>query len=412
MSSTPTITNKSLQWRLECLAHTMVEWLAGMLPGPWVFRLGECLGGLAWHFFPKRRAIVMRNLRVAFAGQKNHSELEDIARASFRRAGANLISAAHTARLTPSQLRKAMRIERIDLLENALASGRGVVLLLAHMGNWEVLSRLGHFFPAGSKTGAFYRPLNNVLLDAHVLARRQADGTRMFSKRDPFHQVTGFLRDGGIVGVLADQRVGIHGELVQFFGRTTRASPLPSLLARRSKSDVLALSVVTEAPGKWLATFSAVESPYTTAHCMAALEQAMSSGCMDVFWMQERWKVYVGNRWSIDDWLEKSGSTKPHRAVVWLAGIDQSWQLRDGWTHPDVTYQAVVSSNQPLPSWLPPTTRVHEVANPEDLAELSQLIAALDAADPLPLDFIVTPRASKTLCKAAKQLAVPVISLP
>ena len=133
-------------------------------------------------------------------------------------------------------------IENLDLLEQALAGGRGVVLLLSHMGNWELLSRIIHFFPKDSKAGAFYRPLNNRLLDERVLARRQADGTRMFSKHDAFHQVASFLRERGIVGILADQRVGGHGELVRFFGRLTRASPLPSLLARRSKSSVLALS--------------------------------------------------------------------------------------------------------------------------------------------------------------------------
>jgi KDO2-lipid IV(A) lauroyltransferase len=130
-----------------------------------------------------------------------------------------------------------IHVENIELLEQSLAGGKGVVLLLSHMGNWEILSRLVHFFPRGSKAGAFYRPLNNRLLDKRVLDRRQADGTRMFSKGDnPLH-VAGFLREGGIVGILADQRVGHQGELVEFFGRITRASPLPSLLARRSKSS-------------------------------------------------------------------------------------------------------------------------------------------------------------------------------
>ena len=229
---------KPVKWRLECLGHSLIEGLAGLLPGSWAFCLGEALGGLVWRFMPLRRKMILRNLRIAFAGEKDLPELRCMEKATFRRTGGNMVSAAHTSRLSPAQLGEVIRVENLELLEKAHASGKGVVILLSHMGNWEVLSRLIHFFPKGSKAGAFYRPLNNLLLDERVLARRQADGTRMFSKRDnPLH-VAAFLREGGIVGILADQRVGTHGEPVRFFGRLTRASPLPSLLARRSKSTV------------------------------------------------------------------------------------------------------------------------------------------------------------------------------
>lgn len=405
---------KSLQWRLECLGHSWIEVLAGLLPGPWVFRLGEALGGVVWHFMPKRRKTVLRNLRIAFAGEKDLPALRRMAKESFRRAGGNLISAAYTARLSPEQLGKVIHIENRELLERALTSGKGVVLLLSHMGNWELLSRLVHLFPEGSKTGAFYRPLNNPLLDARVLDRRQADGTRMFSKRDPFHQVTGFLREGGIVGILADQRVGRQGELVRFFGRLTRASPLPSLLARRAKSEVLALSLITERPGKWKAVFMPVESPPTTAHCMSALEAAMKASPADVFWLQERWKVYASHLHPFDIWLanENETGTKPHRALLWLADAPSPWAIPETWTHPDVTYEVALAADQSPPSWLPEDTRAHRVPASADRETLRKTIASIDESDILPLDFILATAAPKALRKAGRLEAIPVISLP
>lgn len=404
---------KPLQWRLECFGHSLIEGLAGLLPDKCVFRLGEWLGGLVWHFMPLRRKIVLRNLRIAFAGEKELPELRAMARDSFRRSGANLISAAHTARLTPAGLRDVIHIENIGLLENALSSGRGVVLLLAHMGNWEILSRLIHLFPKGSSAGAFYRPLNNPILDERVLARRQADGTRMFSKRDPFHQVTGFLREGGIVGVLADQRVGMQGEVVRFFGRLTRASPLPSLLARRSKSSVLALSVVTETAGKWKAVFTPVDGT-TTPECMVALEKSMKTGPVDVFWLQDRWKVYLNPRQSIHDWLgpDAAGEGKHHRALLWLAGAAESWELPPTWIHPDVVYEVAMTSGHELPSWLPESTRVHVVPAEADRTSLQKVIDQIDTSAALPLDFILTSGLNHLLYKAARREAIPVISLP
>jgi Kdo2-lipid IVA lauroyltransferase/acyltransferase len=403
-----------LQWRLECLGHSLIEGLAACLPGPWVFRLGEALGGLAWHFMPYRRRIILRNLRIAFAGEMEVPALKRMARETFRRTGANMISAAHTARLSPAELGEVIHIENLDLLEKSLAGGRGVVLLLAHMGNWEILSRIVRYFPIGSKAGAFYRPLNNKLMDARVLARRQADGTRMFSKKDnPLH-VAGFLREGGIVGILADQRVGIQGEQVSFFGRLTRASPLPSLLARRSKSTVLALAVTTVKPGRWSAVFMPVETPYTTVHCMAALERAMKSGPLDVFWFQERWKLYLRSRHSVREWLGEDALSagNPHRALLWLCGTQPEWRMPEEWLHPDVIYEVALEPDRALPQWLPENTRVHRITASSDRDVLAKAIAAIDACAALPVDFILTNPAPKVLIKAARREVIPVVSLP
>ena len=414
MSSNGTNPSKTLQWRLECLGHTLIEGIAGLLPGRWAFRLGEALADVAWHLMPLRRKMVLRNLRIAFAGEKELPELQRMARATFRRTGGNLISAAHTARLTPAGLAEVIRIENLNLLEQAMADGKGVVLLLSHMGNWEVLSRMIHLFPKGSKTGAFYRPLNNPLLDKSVLDRRQADGTRMFSKRDnPLH-VAAFLREGGIVGILADQRVGLQGELAPFFGRLTRASPLPSLLARRAKATLLVLAVTTEEPGKWKANFTPVDPPQRTNDCMVALEQGMKSGPVDVFWFQERWKVYVRDQYPVRQWLGKDSGrgTKPHRALLWLAGVPASWSVPEEWEHPDVDYEIALAPGQEKPSWLDPAAIIHTVPPDADRDKLRKILCAIDLSAALPIDYLLTCHAPTALAKAARREAIPLISLP
>lgn len=403
---------KNLQWRLECLGHSLVEIVSCRLPGPMVFRLGEALGGLAWHLMVLRQKIILRNLRIVFAGEKELPDLKRLALETFRRSGGNLISAARTAGLPPERLVEVIEIENIELLEQELARGKGVVLLLSHMGNWEILSRIVHLFPPGSKTGAFYRPLNNPLLDQRILRRRQADGTRMFSKRDSPHHVAAFLRDGGIVGFLADQRVGIQGEVTSFFGRMTRSSPLPSLLARRVKSGVLAISVRTVAAGKWRAVFQPVESPHHTANCMLALEKAMKSSVADVFWLQERWKVILRGGHSITDWLggEIHGE-KRHRALLWLVHAPSTWHLPDSWKHPDVIYEAVLAASQALPTSIPAGIHVHRVADLGNQRTVLDGLKAIDTASPLPVDFILAPHAQKSLMRAGALEQIPVVNM-
>jgi Kdo2-lipid IVA lauroyltransferase/acyltransferase len=405
---------KSFQWKMEWVAHTCVEKILGNLPGPWVFRLGEFLGGLAWHFMTMRRHVVLRNLRIAFHGEHDLPTLQKMARESFRRTGANLFSTAHTARLPGDQIDAVLEVENQDLIEEAMAGGKGLVLMPSHMGNWEILSRMNRLFPQGYKIGAFYRPLNNPYLDARVVEQRATDGTRLFSKRDSLHQVNGFLRDGGLIGILADQRVGRQGELVRFFGRLTRASTLPSLMTRRSKSSVLTISLITDTPGKWRVRYHSVNPPLKTPDCMEALEKAMRASPLDVFWMQERWKLYITPSYTIRDWLgpDAMGVGKPHRAMLWLVDLPAEWEMPETWTHPDVIYELVLAPNQATPAALHNLPIIHRCAPCRDRDELQKAIAAIDLAAALPVDYILTHSAPKVLMKAARRESIPVISLP
>lgn len=405
---------RRLKWHAEYLLYGFVESLLSLFPSAAVSRFGGILGSLAWHLLPVRRRTVLRNLRIAFAGEYTPEQLAGLARKSFRRTGANLLAAAHTARMHQDALRRLVTLENPEMFEEALRSGRGLVVLLAHMGNWEILTRINHLLPPGARTGAFYRPLNNPLVDRRTLATREADGTRLFSKRDNPHHVAGFLREGGFVGILADQRTGLSGEPVRFFGRLTRASPLPGLLARRSRSQVMALSLRMAERGKWIMRCHPVESPPDTASCMRALEQAMRDSPADVFWFQDRWKVYLSENHTFGDWLgpPARGPGKPHRALVWLAGAPDGWRLPAEWMHPDMVYEAAMATDGPPPPWLPESTRVHVVPAAGGRGKLRKVIAAIDQAAALPLDFILAAGEAGEIVKASRREAVPVIVLP
>lgn len=379
---------KKLSWRLEAFGHSFVAFLIGFLSAGDVFRFGEGLGKLIWPFMKARRAIILRNLRIACA-PLDFEEAEKMARDSFIRTVANLLSSSISPKAEGGTIEDMLVIENPELLEEACAQGRGVVILLAHMGNWELLTRLNRFFPKGTNSGAFYRPLNNPILNERVLKLREADSTRLFSKRDSLHQVGGFLRENGVIGILADQRVGIQGEVVSFFGRVTRASPLASLLARRCKSEVLALSLRTIAPGKWSARYHLVEKPYRSDNCMKALEAAMKVSLVDCFWLQERWKVYVGKTTTLTEWFNKADvrGEKPHRVVAWLGEDEGKYEIPADFLHGDVEWEFVTGK------------QAHELAE-------------IDRSKPLPMDFLVTTQTHPELLRSAAELGIPVLIYP
>jgi Kdo2-lipid IVA lauroyltransferase/acyltransferase len=404
---------KLWKWRIEALGQIAIEKFTGLLPGSVVFRIGEVIGGLAWYLMPFRQRVVMRNLRIAFHGEYDLPTLRKMARQTFRRTGANLLSALRTTHLSADQIDAIVDMEGQELIDAALSRRPGIVLMPSHMGNWEILSRINMKFPKINKIGALYRPLNNPILDARVLAQRELDGTRLFSKRDSFHLITGFLRDRGILGILADQRVGKQGELVRFFGRLTRASPLPSLVARRSKSEVLSMSLSTVSPGRWKICYHLVNPPFKTSDCMAAIEQALKASPTDVFWFQERWKLYIRKNFTVRDWLgpDTLGEGKPHRALLWLAGAPVDWQLPESWTHPDVIYEIVLAPDQQKPDWLTGAEKIHTAPSTSDRDTLRKAIAQIDLAAALPIDYILACDAPKALAKAAAKETIPLISL-
>jgi KDO2-lipid IV(A) lauroyltransferase len=379
---------KRLSWRLEAIGYSLVSAIMRLLPAEYVFRFGELIGKLLWPWMRSRRATIIRNFRIACAPIE-FEEAEKMARESFIRNMANLLCSSLSLRAKKGKIEDILTIENPEMLEMAYSKSRGIVILLAHMGNWELLTSLNHFLPKGANSGAFYRPLNNLILNERVLKMRETDGTRLFSKRDSLHQVGGFLRDNGVIGILADQRAGYQGEIVQFFGRLTRVSPLPSLLVRRCKSEVLALSLRTVAPGKWSARYHQVEKPYHSESCMKALEEAMKVSLIDVFWLQERWKVYLGKGNTIMQWLDKDNlrGSKPHRAMVWLGANEERHELPADFLHGDVEWEYITGKH------------------PQELA-------AIDRSKPLPVDFIVTTQINPELLRSAKELEIPVLSYP
>lgn len=376
---------KQLIWRIEAWAHTAVAALVGSLPPQSVFHFGEAVGKMIWPFMKARQVTIARNLRIAGVVSEEIC-IEDYARQNFVRTTANLVSSSVAVKLPPEDLDEIIEVENPEVLEKAAAEGRGVILLLAHMGNWELLTRLHRFFPNGTKSGAFYRPLNNLVLNERVLREREADGTRLFSKRDSLHIVSGFLRENGIIGILADQRVGMQGEVVSFFGRLTRASPLPSLLARRCKCEVVSLSLRTVAPGKWSVRYHEVQKPYHSANCMEALECAMKVSPIDVFWLQERWKLYLPLKGGFGTWLKKQDARglKPHRGLVWRKVGEGDLQLHPDYIHGDIEYEEVIGGKA------------------EELREIN-------LAKPLPIDFIALFSEDLGLADTARQLGIPIL---
>jgi len=285
---------KRSAWALEYAAYRSIEAILRLLPVAAACGLGSLLGRLAWYLLPRRRALVLRNLRIAFGRESSLDDLRVLAARVFRRTGSNLIAAVKTATLRPEQVRKTVEIDGLELLEQALAGKRGVIFLLPHQGNWELLAQLGPVLVPGIPSAAMYRPLSNPRIDALVRRRRQRLGTTLISNRDGPLAAISHLREGGGLGLLADQQAGYHGSPAVFFTRLASLTPLPLILARRTGAPIVPLAMRQDRPGKWhIRLFPAlqIDDFSDTTPLARAYERIIRWAPVDYFWLQDPWKV-------------------------------------------------------------------------------------------------------------------------
>lgn len=316
------------KWCQYILARGFVSLLQHM-PIGLSFRFGRGVGWLLWKTLKKRREVVRRNLEVVNAclmqaraecedvgmcqsgkagaskgGQSSAmpdspSAIEDQVREVFRRAGANLFAGFPFSRLSVEQMESHLTVEGMQHLAEALEAGKGAVVLLAHMGPWEALNQLPHFITKqgiSAPLASLFRPLNNAYLDDMIREQREALGTRLFSRRDGFHKPVDHLRSGGVLGILADQKMR-EGPLAPYFGVEVPSSPIPGLMHRRSGAPMVAVSLETVGSAQWKLIVRPVTVPAETdianRQQMAtvtnqALQLSVSKSPLDGFWLHKR----------------------------------------------------------------------------------------------------------------------------
>lgn len=378
---------RRVKWRLETAAYVTFEAVLGILPLAWVAATGRLAGRVAWLVLPRRRRVVARNLRIAFAGERSEEELCSLTAEVFRRSGANLLCSLRTAEMGERSLARAVVVRDEIVFREAVARGKGVVMVLAHMGNWEALAQwFPKLLPPGVKGATVYRPLNNPIMNARVAAARARRGVGLFSKDDNPLGMAGFLRRGGVLGVLADQRAGEIGELVPFFGRLTSCTPIPAILARRTGAAVVGVSLRSVGAGRWELGFHALETGEpTTSGVMRLLERMMRVSPADVFWLQDRWKVARRGAHRQPGKPARAGDatpTKRRRALLWTHADGRTARAPQAFPD-DVDYE---------------TTR------PDPGESIDAILRRVDAAAALPLDFVVSAEGESELRAACGRL--------
>jgi len=271
--------------------------IAAALPLRFLFAVGQFLGCCAWLVSRKYRHLAERNVAIAFGDEKSPRELHCLVRDHFRRLGANFLCSAKLTAMPPEEILRRVKVENIEAMAREFRAGVPVVLVLSHLGTWELFAQLMPKFVGFVRNASVYQKLGNRFIDEHVRRTRSQTGLKLFDRQAGFEPVIELLRSGGGVGVLSDQHAGDHGLWTPFFGRLASTSPLPALLAKRTRAALIAAGVYTIGPARWRMVFTerfdqpAASVADLTSRMNEIIEQQIRVSPEDWFWVHNRWKT-------------------------------------------------------------------------------------------------------------------------
>jgi KDO2-lipid IV(A) lauroyltransferase len=272
-------------------------WLAAHLPARGGLWAGRRLGDLFWAALPRRRAMTLRNLERAFGDTRSQEELRRLGRQSFEHLGMNLVEGCVFFFRPPTILLSRVELAGLHHLEDAAELGKGILVLTAHYGNWELLAA-AHALSA-FRLSVVIRPLDDPVMDRMVERFRRRSGVELIAKRRALHEIIDALRRARMVGILLDQNASrAEGVFAPFFGIPASTSKALAVISLRTGAPVVPIFIRRVADGRHRVEVQRMVVPppdgdvvgYTAAF-NAAIETAIRRAPEQWFWLHDRWKT-------------------------------------------------------------------------------------------------------------------------
>lgn len=204
-----------MRYGLEYALAWVLLKIVGALPRPLARAAGISIAWLVYLLHRKLRRVGMRNLELAFP-EKSRRERKKILRGVFTSLGRQVAEVCLFPKYTRENVSKTVVYEGFENFERALARGKGVLFLTAHLGAWE-LSAFAHSL-YGYPLNIVMRPLDNPYLDRLAREYRTMHGNKAVDK-DFARGLIAAMRKGETVGVLMDTNMIVtQGVFVDFFG--------------------------------------------------------------------------------------------------------------------------------------------------------------------------------------------------
>lgn len=185
-----------------------------LLPYPLLQKLGLSLGRFLSKVLKKRRHVIEVNAKLCFP-EKSDAERNQFVEDVMANITFGVLETAYGWWASDQQILKRSRVENLDLLNQYLDEGRGVILIGAHFSTIELFARV---MGLRQKVDATYKNQGNAAFDMVMLNRRQRSFRQLLEKQE-MRKMLKNLKKGDCVWYAPDQDFGRQGSVfAPFFG--------------------------------------------------------------------------------------------------------------------------------------------------------------------------------------------------
>jgi KDO2-lipid IV(A) lauroyltransferase len=283
----------------EYVAFQTIAFLLMLLPLSGVRWLGRNLGAFVFDFLGYRKEVTLGNLRRAFP-EKSDDEIMQIARGAYKNVAISLFELVWYPKMSREQVSKSMHFVNPDVLRNAYNKGKGLLILTAHFGNWELLGGC-IVVEFGFPVSGIAKTQTNRLVNRSIDERRRRFGNKVIPMETSLREVMRALRDGEAVGIVADQAAPKENVQIEFFGTKLPTHQGPSVFSLKMGSPLIAVfsvrrpdgsfdAYVEEVPSADLKDYNDENVTELTRRHVKITEDFIRRFPDQWMWMHKRWK--------------------------------------------------------------------------------------------------------------------------
>ncbi|MFA6141814.1 MAG: lysophospholipid acyltransferase family protein [Candidatus Omnitrophota bacterium] len=207
--------------------------------------MAEALGRAAFNLLPKYRHLTINNLKAAFGSEKTEAEIQQIAKGVFINLAKSAAELVNFPKINESNIRDYVTLKNPEILDSAFSKGKGVIIITAHIGNWELMAAgLRLYGYPGVTVG---RRIYFHKYDKYLNYLRKTHDVNVIYRDESPRKILKVLRENRIVGIVADQDVdAVEGVFIDFFGKSAYTPAGPAMIAAVSKASLVPVFIVRE----------------------------------------------------------------------------------------------------------------------------------------------------------------------
>jgi KDO2-lipid IV(A) lauroyltransferase len=207
--------------------------VAGALPERARGAVANGCASLFYVFAPARRANVRENLALAGVPPTNGRVF-----GIFGHHTRNIVEMFASSRWDADDIRRRFEVDGEAALDDALAGGRGAVLVTAHVGNWELAAL--YLTAVGHRLHVVAGVQMNKLLTGALRDAKERRGIEVINPETPYRRLVRALESNGVVALLVDGDVYTGGAETLLFGKRIKVPNGPVRLSGATGAPIIA----------------------------------------------------------------------------------------------------------------------------------------------------------------------------